>query len=258
MKAKLGISIYLMMTLAGQSVPPAWWDERNVIDPDAPENNHAAASLGQAKWMTSQCYAELNTRLTTNNGDPLGFQLESIVPILPASPDAAWYEAQKKALNLGQLKHLSSQFYAELNILAPQWVNTQMTLNGIPWTADQIYPWNQATPVEENYALANIGQLKSVFSLRFNYDSDGDDLSDLEEFIFINSDPNDAFNNLSDVTHLPGSDTDGDGLTYDEEIALGTDPNLPDTDFDGLLDGNEQPLHNPLWKDHPTVQLEVF
>ena len=34
-------------------------------------------------------------------------------------------------------------------------------------------------------------------------------------------------------------DTDGDGLTDDEEIVLGTDPTNPDTDGDDLFDGTE-------------------
>jgi hypothetical protein len=37
----------------------------------------------------------------------------------------------------------------------------------------------------------------------------------------------------------PGVDTDGDGLTDDEERALGTDPTDPDSDDDGLSDGDE-------------------
>jgi MYXO-CTERM domain-containing protein len=35
------------------------------------------------------------------------------------------------------------------------------------------------------------------------------------------------------------SDADGDGLTYDEEIALGTDPDDADSDGDGISDGDE-------------------
>lgn len=34
-------------------------------------------------------------------------------------------------------------------------------------------------------------------------------------------------------------DTDGDGLSNAQEQTLGTDPNDPDTDFDGYTDGNE-------------------
>jgi len=36
-----------------------------------------------------------------------------------------------------------------------------------------------------------------------------------------------------------GVDSDGDGLTDQEELALGTDPHNPDTDNDGLTDGEE-------------------
>jgi len=39
-------------------------------------------------------------------------------------------------------------------------------------------------------------------------------------------------------------DTDGDGLTDEEEIALGTDPNNADTDGDGLTDGEEVNEYN--------------
>jgi hypothetical protein len=35
------------------------------------------------------------------------------------------------------------------------------------------------------------------------------------------------------------SDTDKDGLTADQEMQFGTDPDRPDTDGDGLLDGEE-------------------
>ncbi len=35
------------------------------------------------------------------------------------------------------------------------------------------------------------------------------------------------------------SDVDGDGLTYEEELELGTDPTMADSDEDGLDDGEE-------------------
>lgn len=41
------------------------------------------------------------------------------------------------------------------------------------------------------------------------------------------------------ATPDPEADDDGDGLTNAEEAALGTDPNNPDTDDDGISDGDE-------------------
>ncbi|MEI8343706.1 MAG: Ig-like domain-containing protein [Candidatus Moraniibacteriota bacterium] len=41
------------------------------------------------------------------------------------------------------------------------------------------------------------------------------------------------------VQQLAGVDSDGDGLTDQEEIRIGTDPKNPDTDGDGYLDGDE-------------------
>jgi len=50
-----------------------------------------------------------------------------------------------------------------------------------------------------------------------------------------------------DDTVDPSSDDDGDGLTYEEETELGTDPDNPDTDGDGYSDGDEvEQNFNPL------------
>ena len=99
-------------------------------------------------------------------------------------------------------------------------------------------------------------------------DTDGDGLSDGDEVNVIGSDPLDTdtddgtvgdgvevgqgTNPVNDPTDDILSDTDGDGrpdnvdndddndgLTDDEEAALGTDPLLGDTDGDGLQDGTE-------------------
>lgn len=59
-------------------------------------------------------------------------------------------------------------------------------------------------------------------------DSDGDGLTDEEERA-LGTDPNNP-------------DTDGDGLSDGEEVELGTDPTNPDTDGDGLSDGEEVSL----------------
>ena len=56
-------------------------------------------------------------------------------------------------------------------------------------------------------------------------DTDGDGLTDEEE-TSLGTDPNNA-------------DSDGDGLTDGTEVTLGTDPTLPDTDGDGFSDSEE-------------------
>ncbi|MEK7122853.1 MAG: fibronectin type III domain-containing protein, partial [Patescibacteria group bacterium] len=53
--------------------------------------------------------------------------------------------------------------------------------------------------------------------------------------------------NVKDVTTLVaggGNDSDGDGISDEDERRNGTDPNDPDTDNDGLLDGNEDQNDN--------------
>lgn len=248
----------LFSSMTSYPKPPKWWAEKGVVKlgDDVVVNNDGVANIGQAKWFTTQCYEALGESMNPE----LGFALDTIVPPKPVDAGDDWYMEQNKVLNLGQLKFLSSRFYKRLNELAPQWVETQMMLNGIEWPNDKVYPWDQNTAVAENYALANVGQLKLVYSLRFDYDEDKDGNSDLQEYIFINKDPNDQYKTLADVSVLPnGDDSDGDGLTDEEELALGTSPNKADHDEDGLLDGRERDLgRNPLWQDHPAVMLEVF
>jgi hypothetical protein len=74
-------------------------------------------------------------------------------------------------------------------------------------------------------------------------DTDGGGVSDGSEDANLNgvvdageADPNDASDDVNVV------DSDGDGLSDDLELFLGSDPNDADSDDDGLLDGDE---HNP-------------
>ena len=70
-----------------------------------------------------------------------------------------------------------------------------------------------------------------------NPDTDGDGFTDGEE-IAAGSDPLDPMSWPSDAV-----DSDGDGLPDAIEDILGTDPNNPDTDGDGLTDGEEYLQH---------------
>ena len=69
-------------------------------------------------------------------------------------------------------------------------------------------------------------------------DSDGDGLTDYEEYIFTNTDPS-LVDTDEDGVPDAEDDEDEDGLTNREEIDLGSNPLLADTDEDGLTDYEE-------------------
>jgi large repetitive protein len=70
-------------------------------------------------------------------------------------------------------------------------------------------------------------------------DSDDDGLTDREEGV-EDGDCDGLANYVDDLNEDgPCGDLDGDGLTNEEEEECGTDPENPDTDGDGLLDGEE-------------------
>ena len=49
---------------------------------------------------------------------------------------------------------------------APAWLEAERITNGTNH-ADSIFPWTPETSDDKNKAIATIGQLKAVFSLRF-------------------------------------------------------------------------------------------
>jgi hypothetical protein len=82
-------------------------------------------------------------------------------------------------------------------------------------------------------------------------DPDGDGLSNLVEWK-IGSDPNNT-HSLNPLVSDRNWDSDGDGLSnYDEAALHGTDPANPDTDDDGVSDGEEvSNLSNPVYARSP-------
>lgn len=80
-------------------------------------------------------------------------------------------------------------------------------------------------------------------------DTDGDGINDADE-LATGSDPND---NCSPDTTFENCDEDGDGLVYAKELLFGTDPTNPDTDGDGISDGDEADVSNPLDPCDPNV-----
>ncbi|MDD5422774.1 MAG: dockerin type I domain-containing protein, partial [Candidatus Omnitrophica bacterium] len=86
-------------------------------------------------------------------------------------------------------------------------------------------------------------------------DSDGDGFSDGYEKT-KNTSPVDALSVPAEITE---DDTDGDGITDDEETRMGLGPNTADSDGDGFSDGEEKTaLTNPLDPDkHPPVRATI-
>ena len=113
------------------------------------------------------------------------------------------------AINLGQLKAVAKPFYDRLITL------------GIRDT----YPWAFSPTPPDNFAVANIGQVKFLFSFSAppppltpptpETDKDGNGIADDWERFYYHTTGID-----------PNGDTDQDGLTAIEEYLLGTNPTL--------------------------------
>jgi hypothetical protein len=202
-----------------QAAPPAWWSNGNppVIDPQAVSNNHGVANIGQAKWMAKSALEALRAKRPDLAALVEADMVGAGKPIASwATPTNAEQQAQQRQpLLLGQLKAIAAPFYDRLQAADPTWLAAQASENGMPSTGSH-YPWTATTADDANKAMATIGQLKAVFSLRF-------------ENLSVGIDSN--------------GDEDGDGLTNAEEESLGTSPEDADTDGDGIPDGTDpQPL----------------
>ncbi|MCM1530192.1 MAG: hypothetical protein NC093_09390 [Alistipes sp.] len=69
-------------------------------------------------------------------------------------------------------------------------------------------------------------------------DSDDDGLTDYQEVYITGTDPN-KYDSVTEDISDADADSDGDGLSNAQETALGTDPQLSDTDDDNLSDYDE-------------------
>ena len=178
---------------------PAWWAEQGVKTGGAQPDDYAAANIGQLKHMASKAAALIHARFPEGEGAAISTLISSwsTAAVNPARDDYA-------VLNQGQLKAVAKKFYFRLNELGYHASN-------LP--AGRIYPWTETdSSDDDNYAAANLGQLKYVFS-----------------FILINlKDPAASI-----------IDSDGDGISNADEATLGLLANDADWDDDGLPDGWE-------------------
>jgi hypothetical protein len=265
---------------------PGWWFERDVLprldsgvtNPAWPGDYPAAddyvlVNQGQVKHIASQAYAELNVRLTNGAGTNLTALINGFTT-----------NNNYDLANVGQLKAVAKPFYDRL--IEAGYTNS--------------YPWSEGT---DDYVIANVGQVKNVFSFdlstftvppaptgltAFEQDDGNVNLSWTDAstnetgFLIERSDDNGqtwtlvatiGANNTSYTVAAtqagtsgssqlrvrstneagassgsasgqtavlePNGDRDGDGLSNDEETALGTSPTNPDTDDDDVNDGED-------------------
>ena len=183
--------------LAGVAVAaPSWWTSRGVLTTNAP-SDYAAVNVGQAMQIARKAYDEIQAGLPGGAGPTLSNLVFGFAPTNAYTSVA-----------VGQLKALAAPFYDRL--IAANFATG--------------YPWSATTSDDADRAMANIGQLKRLFSFDFA-DGDGDGMPDWWEAQF----------GLSD----PLADPDGDGLTNLAEYTRQTNPLAADTDGDGFADGLE-------------------
>ncbi len=92
-------------------------------------------------------------------------------------------------------------------------------------------------PAHGSATISGTGTSPETFTYSPNANYNGYDL-----FEIAVGDGDDTATVICRVTVEPvedSDDSDGDGLTYDEEIEAGTDPDNPDSDGDGVNDGDE-------------------
>ena len=201
---------------------PGWWLERGVVAAQPPAGpgssgynattydawmggNYQLAQVGQAKNMVKAVRDTLDQALPGS----AGAQIEAMIAGFSTARENNYV-----ALNLGQLKALAAPIYDKLHA---DGYATITLADGTVVPAGH-YPWDSGTAVSVNYAPANLGQLKHVFSFSLaNWatmaDSDHNGLLDsweMEHFGHLGVDPN--------------GDGDTDGLTNREEFLARGNP----------------------------------
>jgi hypothetical protein len=261
------VGIALAMSVSGNPLGPAWWGQAHSSDPATPstldvsaamnanpQNNKGPANIGQAKHMARSAILALRAEGLTQLANDIENDLVGLnrpIPSWNSPSDLTEREKQKAPLLIGQLKAIAHPFYNRLNSISPSWVLAQIQQNhneaavlgthywrvmGYPdYTNGGWFPWNPASPLIQNKTIANIGQLKALFSLEFaDLDSDADGLLDAWEQMLIEQSGDPSSMTLANIT--PQGDVDNDGVSNLLEYQLGLSAYQSDSDADGYGD----------------------
>ena len=147
-----GLVLCAMLTVAGWPWPacaqaPSWWTTRAVLATNATPRDFAPVNQGQVKWLATQAAAEFDEKLQAYSG--AGDQITALVGSFTTNNNYL-------PVNAGQLKHTVAPFYDRLFTLG--------LTNCYPPGAGVPYPWSGSSNKANDFALANIGQTKYVFS----------------------------------------------------------------------------------------------
>ena len=138
----LGLLVAVLLPIILQAAAPGWWTSSGVLTPGAQANDFAAVNQGQVKMIATQAAAELDAYLPGGAGDAVHALVNSWATPTAQSNDFA-------PANLGMLKTVAKPFYDRL-------ISVGYT-GAYPWIGPSVPPAN-------DYAAANIGQVKNLFS----------------------------------------------------------------------------------------------
>lgn len=143
-----------------------------------------------------------------------------------------------------QATHASSvKLYLQRNTVAPEdFYSSWRSNNSANSSTDHTfyssqYEWNYPWAPDGSYYLTVVNTSGTDQPVTIEFDGkdvntddvDGDVLPDWWEWEYLGN----------PLSYQPGTDSDNDGLTNEEELSKGTDPGEADTDGDGLNDGDE-------------------
>lgn len=235
----LGLASFLCAASTLYAPPPAWWsgEETRILEEGGEENNYAPANLGQLKHVAKKAKEYLeDPKFPGGAGQEITDLVDSFEPQTGQGYTQQqidqFIEQNYAPINLGQLKRVAKLFYDRL-IANSYNTRANLVARGYPsnWAHD--YPWDPDTDPAENYAPANLGQLKMVFSFDLSAppgelpawwiahyfpgqsgilpsgNADGDSLTNLQEYEQA-SDPRDYFSQGSTTYHPEVINVSGD------------------------------------------------
>lgn len=176
-----------LIPLLAFAAAPGWWSQRGVITPNASPDDYALANQGQLKNIAKAAVGEFDAHLPGGAGNPLHNLVNSWSQSNAQRNDYA-------PVNLGQLKNVAKPFYDRL--ITIRYVDN--------------YPWIGALNPPDDFAIANIGQIKNLFTFDLlatdiAHDSDQNGLPDWwEKYYFghIGIDPSAAAARGDGLTNL--------------------------------------------------------